>query len=184
MGSAAIRTPRLLLQPAGEAWLTTLIAGEGAFSLLTDLRVAEKFNDFPDSLRFSLDRVRRAPWREMHWWEPLLFVDPTAELVIGLGGYKGPPVRGEVELGYSVAPAYRGRGFATEAAGAMAEHALKQRGVECVFAHTIPADGPSPRVLTKCGFVRAGEGMDPREGLVWRWERRRAGVRTTTENAG
>ncbi len=170
----SIQTPRLLLQPAGEAWLTALIAGEGAFSLMTGLRVAEKFNEFPDSLRFSLDRLRRTPVREMHWWAPLLFVDSTARLVIGLGGYKGPPIRAEIEMGYSIAPAHRGRGFATEAADAMVRHALKQPGVGCVFAHTLPEDGPSPRVLTKCGFTRAGEGMDPREGLVWRWERRPA----------
>lgn len=151
-----------------------LIAGPGAFSLITGLRVAEKCNDFPDGLRFSLDRLRRAPERDFHWWAPLLFVDSAADLVVGLGGYKGPPIRGEVEMGYSVAPEHRGRGIATEAAEAMARHALKQPGVECVFAHTIPADGPSPRVLTKCGFARAGEGMDPREGLVWRWERRRS----------
>ena len=39
-----------------------------------------------------------------------------------------------------------------------------------------PADGvveiASTRVLTKCGFSRIGEVIDPDDGLVWRWEKR------------
>jgi hypothetical protein len=168
-----IPTRRLSLHPAGEAWLTTLISSAGAFSLISGLGVAEGCNEFPDALRFSLDCLRRASPNNLCWCAPLLFVDPAARLVVGMGGYKGPPMQGAIEFGYSIAPAHRGRGLATEAAEAMANFALKQPGVECVFAHTLPMEGPSPRVLEKCGFVRAGEGMDPREGVVWRWERRR-----------
>lgn len=171
---ATIETPRLSLRPAGEAWLTALIAGAETFALLTGFRVADGCNEFPKSLLFSLDRLRRARESERRWWAPLLFVERSVNLVAGMGGFKGPPLNGEVELGYSIAPAHRGRGLATESAGAMAEAALKVPGVEVVVAHTRAQPGPSPRVLEKCGFVRAGEGLDPEEGVVWRWEKRRA----------
>jgi ribosomal-protein-alanine N-acetyltransferase len=40
-----------------------------------------------------------------------------------------------------------------------------------VRAHTLPNPNASTRVLTKCGFHRVGEVIDPEDGLVWRWER-------------
>jgi ribosomal-protein-alanine N-acetyltransferase len=170
---STIETPRMSLRPAGEAWLTAFIASPDTFSLITNLRVADGCNEFPKSLRFSLDRMRRASAREIHWWAPLFFIERTANLVVGVGGYKGPPIQGTVEFGYSIAPAHRRRGLATEAAAALAATAFKSPGVESVIAHTLPVEGPSPRVLEKCGFVRAGESLDPDEGVVWRWELRR-----------
>ena len=38
--------------------------------------------------------------------------------LIGLGGFKGAPDHGQVEIGYEIAPGYRLRGLATEAADA------------------------------------------------------------------
>lgn len=169
-GLLSIGTSRLQLIPAGEAWLAALVAGPGSFTMLSDLRVADGFDDFPGTLRFSLDRVRRAPARELGWWAPLLFVEREENLVIGMGGYKGPPIGGSVEVGYVVAPSHRGLGFATEALAGLVAAAFKQRRVERVIAHTIPSPGPSPRVLEKCGFARKGDGLDPHHGIVWRWE--------------
>lgn len=165
-----IETTRLSLRPAGEAWLTAMIAGPGTFSLVTGLRVADGCNEMPDALRWSLDKVRHSPRRELRWWAPMFFIEKVAGMVVGIGGYKGPPQEKMVELGYSIAPPHRRRGLATEAAAAMVDAALKQPDVERVLAHTLPAPGPSPRVLEKTGFTRTGEIIDPEDGLVWRWE--------------
>jgi [ribosomal protein S5]-alanine N-acetyltransferase len=166
-----IETARLSLRPAGEAWLSAIIAGAGSFSLMTGFRVADGCCcEMPDALRWSLDRVRRAPRQELRWWAPMFFVERIAGLVVGIGGYKGPPQQNMVELGYSIAPSQRRRGLATEATAALAKVALQQPGVERVLAHTLPEPGPSPRVLEKSGFTRTGDVMDPEDGLVWRWE--------------
>jgi RimJ/RimL family protein N-acetyltransferase len=45
--------------------------------------------------------------------------------------------------------------------------------VQVVRAHTFAESNASARVLTKCGFHHAGEVIDPDDGPVWRWERRR-----------
>jgi RimJ/RimL family protein N-acetyltransferase len=37
-----------------------------------------------------------------------------------------------------------------------------------VFATVRPDNLASQRVLTKCGFIREGEALDPDDGLVWR----------------
>lgn len=92
-------------------------------------------------------------------------------MVIGFGGYKGPPDEaGVVEIGYSIAPDFRGRGLATEAVGELIRHAFGEDGITGVRAHTLPAVNASTRVLQKSGFSKIGEVKDPNERLVWRWE--------------
>ena len=43
--------------------------------------------------------------------------------------------------------------------------------VRIVRAHTLTEANASTRVLTKCGFQRINEVIDPDDGLVWRWEK-------------
>ena len=92
--------------------------------------------------------------------------------VVGQCGFKGPPdAEGIVEIAYYVNPEHEGRGYATEAAGALASYAFSHVQVRLVRAHTLPRWNASTRVLTKCSFRRVGEVLDPEDGLVWRWER-------------
>ena len=91
---------------------------------------------------------------------------------VGSCGYKGPPdADGMVEIAYGIAPEHQGKGYATEAAAALVSYALASGEVRIVRAHTLPLPNASTRVLTKCGFRKIGEVMDPDDGLVWRWER-------------
>jgi ribosomal-protein-alanine N-acetyltransferase len=95
---------------------------------------------------------------------------------VSVGGcaFKGPPdADGMVELAYGIDEEYQGRGYATEAAAALADFAVADERVRIVRAHTKPENGASARVLEKCGFTNLGEVVDPEDGLVWRWERRR-----------
>ena len=73
--------------------------------------------------------------------------------------YKGPPVDGTVEIGYSVVPSWRRRGLATEASRALIEAAWGC-GAEAVVAHTLPHLTPSIRVLQELGFA-ASESSEP-----------------------
>ena len=93
---------------------------------------------------------------------------------VGQCGFKGPPAAGEVEIAYGIDPEHRSQGFATEAAEALVAYAFADSRVQLVRAHTLPDSNASARVLTKCGFTRVGEVVDPDDGLVWRWEKRRA----------
>ena len=92
--------------------------------------------------------------------------------VIGGCAFKGPPgADGVVEIAYGVAPEHQGKGYATEAAAALVGYAFGHGQVRVVRAHTRPEPNASTRVLTKCGFRRVGEVIDPEDGLVWRWEK-------------
>jgi ribosomal-protein-alanine N-acetyltransferase len=106
------------------------------------------------------------------WTLGFSMVQLGSNVVVGKCGFKGPPAQdGVVEIAYGVSPEYQGKGYATEAAQSMTDYAFSSSEVRVVRAHTLPEPNASTRVLTKCGFRRIGEVIDPEDGLVWRWER-------------
>lgn len=91
----------------------------------------------------------------------------TGELV-GTMGYRIEPEHKRAELGYVIAGPSRGRGYATEAAQRMIDHAFEDLGLEKIFASWFTANPASGRVLEKAGFrvegtqaghIRKGEQM-------------------------
>jgi len=93
------------------------------------------------------------------------------ERIVGAGGVKAPPnAEGEVEIGYGMAPAYQGRGLATQAARALTDEALAH-GATRVLALTAPGNVASWRLLERIGYRRDGEQQDTDDGPVWRWVR-------------
>jgi ribosomal-protein-alanine N-acetyltransferase len=118
-----------------------------------------------------LARVRATPAGDP-WALSFNVVERASGSAVGGCAFKGPPdAAGVVELAYGIDAAHRGRGFATEAAGALAVFAFASGRVRLVRAHTKSDNGASARVLVKCGFRPVGEVVDPEDGLVSRWER-------------
>jgi ribosomal-protein-alanine N-acetyltransferase len=83
-------------------------------------------------------------------------VERASGMLIGDAGLYRTPT-GEVELGYTLAVAAWGRGYATEAASAWLEAAFGPLGITEVIALAEPANGASLRVLEKVGMQRTGE---------------------------
>jgi [ribosomal protein S5]-alanine N-acetyltransferase len=98
-------------------------------------------------------------------------IERESKASVGGCAFKGPPVDGTVEIAYGIDEPHRCKGYATEAANGLTEFALIQDQVHVVRAHSKTDNGPSARVLEKCGFEQRGEVMDPEDGLVCRWER-------------
>lgn len=82
-------------------------------------------------------------------------------LLIGTAGFKGPPVGGSTEIGYSIVPEWQGRGLGTEIVAALIRHAFDGDGVGAVCAHTYEHLMPSRRVLEKNGFIQRGVPTEP-----------------------
>ena len=96
-----------------------------------------------------------------------MMIERSSETVIGDIGFFGPPDdSGAVEVGYSVIPARRRRGYASEAARALVDWALAQPGVQVVVAGCDRDNTPSIRTLERAGFRRTGE-----TGGQIRWSR-------------
>ena len=105
------------------------------------------------------------------WIHGFKIVSRASNSLVGHCGFKGPPdLGGVVEIAYGIDPEQQGKGYATEAATALIQYALGTGQVRVVRAHTLPHSSASTRVLTKCGFEKIGEVIDPDDGLVWRWE--------------
>jgi ribosomal-protein-alanine N-acetyltransferase len=86
-----------------------------------------------------------------------LVVHAADEMLIGETGFHGPPDgSGTVEVGYSIVPAYRGRGFATEATQALIRTALARPEVRRITAECLDDNFASLRVLEKLGMRRVG----------------------------
>lgn len=78
-------------------------------------------------------------------------------ILMAVGGYFGPPSdQGDVEIGFSVIPAWRNLGYATEMAKILTINAFADRRVRKVIAHVISQNFASCKVLTKCGFRYVG----------------------------
>lgn len=158
----------LVLLPASAAHLAALIDGDAWFERAFGIEVVPGYVEFDGALRHALDQITAGGVDPR--WMTHLFIHREDFALVGLGGYKGPPANGTVEIGYGIAPSYRGRGLATAAAGSLVEIA-RRRNVDRVIAHTLARSNPSTRVLRSLGFRRIRELRDPDVGPVWRWSR-------------
>jgi RimJ/RimL family protein N-acetyltransferase len=92
--------------------------------------------------------------------------------LLGMCGLLTRETLPEIDLGYALAPAFRGAGYAREAARATLEHARDALGRRRVLAIVSPDNAPSIRVLTSLGMVSQGRitlGDDPRETELFAW---------------
>jgi RimJ/RimL family protein N-acetyltransferase len=156
----------LHVEPATVAHLELLDAGDDAFRAEFGWSVTDGYVEFPGVIEHALATLRSGADPR---WATYLIVHDTDAALIGIGGFKGAPVDGTVEIGYAIAPVYRKQGHATSAARAFVEIA-RADGVRTVVAHTLPEHNASTKVLTRCGFDHVGDAVDPDEGPVWRWD--------------
>jgi RimJ/RimL family protein N-acetyltransferase len=162
-----MRRPRTEVRPVTVDAAAALQESGAVFRDRFGLDVAEGYLAFPEALPAILEALQSGVPPE---WFSYLIVDPDQAVVVGIGGFTGPPSDGVVEVGYSVAPDHRGRGHATEAVRSWMDLAAR-KGVSVVRAHTLPEESPSTAVLAKLGFACVAEVDDEESGSVWRWER-------------
>jgi RimJ/RimL family protein N-acetyltransferase len=102
---------------------------------------------------------QRCFWAESHW-----LAGTRADLVIedvatgapagDIGLFNDEPVTGQAMIGYSMLPAFRGRGYATRAAELLSLWAFAETGIARLIAGAVPTNLASQRVLEKAGFHR------------------------------
>jgi RimJ/RimL family protein N-acetyltransferase len=147
-GPAAMTTPRLVLRCPRPA------DAKAIARLLNDRRIAENTTRIPhpygvaDAHAF-LVQANRDPVA------PTFLIGLADGTLIGGCGI-ATTSGGDPELGYWIGVAHWGRGYATEAARALIDHAFGELGCERLSSRTRVSNPASRRVLEKCGFQWSG----------------------------
>jgi RimJ/RimL family protein N-acetyltransferase len=119
------------------------------------MRAAQVVADPP-----SADWVTRVVW------------DPDRRRAVGRAGFHGPPdASGMVEVGYSIDPGHRRRGYARAVLRALLERAAADPHVTTVRASVAPRNVASRHLVLGSGFVAVGEQVDEVDGLEIVYER-------------
>lgn len=164
-----IETERLKIVPGLKNILQAAIAGNEFLAKELGTAVDEEWTEFGKApVEYALQMMAEDQNQDK-WWSYLPILKSENKL-IGSGGFKGAPTpEGTVEIGYEIAPAYRGHGYATEFAQALISHAFAQDNIKSVLAHTLAYENHSTSILAKCGFVKVDELIDPDDGPIWKW---------------
>jgi len=161
--------PQVRLVPATVPLLSALNDDRARFEELIGSPVPDGWPEFPEAIGFALTHLQDAPEADLSW-SMRFFVDHATGRLVGSGGFAAPPVERTVEIGYEVAPEFRGQRLGVAAARALVEHAVASGEVDHVIAHTRPGPNASTGVLVSLGFQHVADQDDPEVGTVWEWK--------------
>lgn len=171
MMKTEIQTERLRLVALTMEQLDLCLADQGSLSRELGVSFSPQLVDEPvrRAAGFKKKKMSGLPPEQHPWctfWLVVIAAEPHG---VGMAGFKGPPDdRGEVEIGYGIDPAYRNRGYTTEAVQALIAWAWQDTSCRSILADTMKDNAASSRVLAKVG-MRVYHETD--EGLCWKLER-------------
>jgi ribosomal-protein-alanine N-acetyltransferase len=160
-----IITPRMHLIPATLELLNAELQSGASLSAFIGAYVPttwppEHYDE--KAVRWTMQQLA-GPGADSRWWTHYFVLQSKTsapDVVIGVGGYTGPPTpAGLVEIGYSILPAYQRHGYASEAAAGLVKNAFL-KGAKVVAAHTLEGDPASGGVLLNNGFRLVGSGSE------------------------
>ena len=158
-----MRDPKIALIAVLPSHKAALAESRASLHSMLALRLPEGWPQFPEA--FSLGD--EAPPTQ---WSGYLFASQHLGAIVGNGGFVGPPIEGEVEIGYEIAPEFQNKGMATQAVRSLLSLAFQSSSVERVIAHTLAERNASNAVLIKVGMAFVSELHNDEVGKVWRWQ--------------
>jgi ribosomal-protein-alanine N-acetyltransferase len=163
--SCVLATARLDLVPATAERLRAELRSPSALAEALGARVP---SEWPPEL---YDRAAAQWWlaayerdEEPGCWGQYYFVlrrPEGARVAVGVGGFKGAPREGTLEIGYSVLAPWQRQGIASEAVGGLLSLAFATPCVARVVAETLAEGVASIAVLRRHGFAPGGAGSEP-----------------------
>ena len=155
-------------QPTHAALAAGDLAGASRLSPvpLTPVFVTDSFRStFARRATQLLDQPADEPWVTGIIW------DEDLETAVGAAGFHGSPdADGMVEVGYSVDPDFRRRGYARAAMQVLLDRAVAHPDVRVLRASISPDNEPSLNLVASFGLERNGEQWDEEDGLEWIFE--------------
>jgi ribosomal-protein-alanine N-acetyltransferase len=163
-----IETPRLELYALTPLQVARLVAGDvpGAQELAPSYDLTrETFADDAGVLEMRHTQLRADP-SEAPWLLRVAVRRGTRRVIGRIGFHSRPSADGTVEVGYSVAPADRRQGYATEMVQGLLSWGAASGATRCL-ASVRPDNAASLATIAALGFVRIGEQIDEIDGLEW-----------------
>jgi ribosomal-protein-alanine N-acetyltransferase len=159
---STITTERLRLIPASVESMEAEIGSAAHLAAFLKIKLPMAWppplNDAA-SQRWMLDYLQKHVGSRWGMWYITLPAGRTQ--LMGNCGFKGAPIRGAVEIGYSIAPEHQRQGYASEAVRGLLRFAFADPTVQRVLAETFPDLTPSIGVLRKCGLRRVQGSSEP-----------------------
>ena len=147
-----IETERLMIKPFTVPMMKAALQGTDALQKVINVHVeagypAEDYLAmFPVKLKyFSANPAALT-------FECFVILKATNTIIADIGFKGGPDATGSMDMGYSVMPAYRGQGIATEMVRAMTMWGKKQPGVKKLTADCDKTNHASRAVLLNAGY--------------------------------
>lgn len=164
----AIQAARLDLVSMSPDFIEALLDGRRAEAeALGHLKLPKSWPDEHDArfLRLRLGQMREDP-SVQPWFIRAMVLRESERPLIGHIGFHGRPgENGSAEMGYTVLPEHRRRGYAAEAAQALMAWAAREHGAGRFIVSISPDNAPSLGMAAKLGFRQIGEQMDEEDGL-------------------
>ena len=120
--------------------------------------VFETVSDAQDTIEFLMGAYETEEGPFVH---PILLKDGT-----NIGYVQLAPVGDEFEVGYHIAKAHTGHGYATEALTAFLQKMLPEKNQKSVWGICVIENAASIRVLEKAGFRKEYEGPGEYQGAT------------------
>jgi ribosomal-protein-alanine N-acetyltransferase len=159
--SLTLTTPRLLLRPWRDDDVEPFAAMFDDPAVMAFLMPARgRMSTSEDTDRAAIEAIvgRVRAHFDRHgfgWWAAEL---KETQAFIGFVGLSHVPFEAHftpaVEIGWRLASAYWGRGYATEGARASLETAFTRLGLDEIVSITVPANARSRRVMERIGMTR------------------------------
>ena len=166
-----LRTKRLKLIPLTLTQLQLYLVSPRQLEKELGYPIARgNFNDtVTRAINIKISKMAQADERGHPWYTYWLIVITAQARGAGLAGFKDyPNEQGEVEIGYGIDPAFRNKGYTTEAVQALIAWAFQHSHCTAVIAETVEPNAPSHRVLEKVGMHIYDE---TEQALWWRIEK-------------
>lgn len=124
--------------------------------------------DWPRELewlfRLRVDQMKKEPESQPWLLRAIVLRDGSRSVVGHINFHEPPGPRGAVEVGYTIEPAFRRRGYATEAVRGMFDWAEREHAVHRFIASVSPTNEPSLGLMANLGFEKTGVQWDERDG--------------------
>lgn len=159
--------PKIRFVELPVAAMTALLAGDLAGGSAVAGVTLTGFFTGEHARRLWRRRIRQlaAAPADAPWIARAALAEPDG-YAVGYAGFHGPPDHtGMVEIGYSVDPVHRRRGFATAMVRELLRRAAAHPDVTTVRATIGPQNAASLATIAGHGFVECGEQWDDEDGL-------------------